>query len=93
VSECQENPWQEGSLLLLLPLPTICLGSLSTLAQMNDFIVKTKPWVFCPCEFCHGLTPFNAFEFVFVVVDQLTKMIHFVLCTSIGMILNFIPLN
>ncbi len=42
----------------------------------------------CPCEFCHGLTPFNAFEFVSVVVDQLTKMVHFVPCTSIGMILN-----
>ncbi len=92
MSGCQENPWQEGS--LLLPLPTICLGSLSTLAQMNDFIVKMKPWVFnVHVNFVMDLHLLMHLNLFFVVVDQLTKMVHFVLCTSIDMILNFIPLN
>lgn len=44
-----------------------------------DFCNYRLPWSLVSMDFITNLPPSNSFDNIFVVVDQLTKMVHFVL--------------
>jgi hypothetical protein len=50
---------------------------------LKPLLIPTSPWSSISVDFITNLPLFNSYDSILVVVDRLTKMVHFIMCTKI----------
>ncbi len=49
---------------------------------LQPLLIPTSIWSSISKDFITNLSPFNSYDSILVVVDHLTKMVHFIPCTK-----------
>jgi hypothetical protein len=64
----------------------ICVQTKNLRHRLHGFFqplsIRASPWSLIFMDFITDLPPFNSYDSTLVVVDHLTKMVHFIPCTK-----------